>query len=549
MAAMQLKKILLRHRTAFIFTLYLILLLFIECSCKYHCGIGKSLMNPFTQQLLPILAVAGIGFVLPGKWVQIYCSVVSTAGTLITAASLYSFGVFRLPLTGDIFMVLSASSPGEIREFTRVFTNWKWFLLVAFFLLINGVMLCLYRQKKMPFAHSGWILAAILILPALLNGGRLIAKGEPEELYDRNTFSRLAAGYFIYQEKMGLIADMMTTPELPQGIRRLNPDKMIGVLVIGESASRRHWGLYGYFRNTTPEMEKIRPELLIFDDVISPYAHTVESCRMTLSTADWDTPEDLRYTAFQVLEEAGFNVIYLSNQYRWGKYDGPVNLLFSSSDERYYFRSQTGGAPDGVMLPKLFKEIDEAVKPTLLVVHLMGSHTDYSHRYPEEFTFWKQLSAENQQLPPEVAANVNAYDNSIAYTDFLLGQIADKLSREKYPAYLMYFSDHGDTPDTKGGRSGNSEYPGCYEIPMIFYGNSAYCRYFPEFIKNARSNQSKASGGDYLDNSIISAAQVTFDGFEHGKDLFSPQYRAPQLRTLGEGRKIYTKGMPDPKKR
>jgi len=46
------------------------------------------------------------------------------------------------------------------------------------------------------------------------------------------------------------------------------------VVVIGESASKYHQGLYGYSRQTNPLLNSIRDQLYIFDSVISPHSHT-----------------------------------------------------------------------------------------------------------------------------------------------------------------------------------------------------------------------------------------------------------------------------------
>ena len=54
------------------------------------------------------------------------------------------------------------------------------------------------------------------------------------------------------------------------------------VFIVGESANRNHFSLYGYKRNTTPRLEAMRDELVIFDDVISPDTHTIPSLRKVL---------------------------------------------------------------------------------------------------------------------------------------------------------------------------------------------------------------------------------------------------------------------------
>ncbi|MBR7514039.1 sulfatase-like hydrolase/transferase, partial [Mycobacterium tuberculosis] len=42
------------------------------------------------------------------------------------------------------------------------------------------------------------------------------------------------------------------------------------VLVIGESTNRQRMSLYGYGRETTPELDKLKDQLAVFDNVITP---------------------------------------------------------------------------------------------------------------------------------------------------------------------------------------------------------------------------------------------------------------------------------------
>ena len=58
----------------------------------------------------------------------------------------------------------------------------------------------------------------------------------------------------------------------------------IHILIIGESTSRHHMSLYGYYRQTNPALEKISGELALFQDVISPNAHTIESLTKSFDT-------------------------------------------------------------------------------------------------------------------------------------------------------------------------------------------------------------------------------------------------------------------------
>ena len=78
-----------------------------------------------------------------------------------------------------------------------------------------------------------------------------------------------------------------------------------------------------------------------------------------------------------------------------------------------------------------------------IVLHTYGSHFNYHERYPAEFRIYTPDKAEGirQSYKKELR---NAYDNSIRYTDYVLGEIVDMLKKKEVCASMLYLSDHGE---------------------------------------------------------------------------------------------------------
>ena len=95
------------------------------------------------------------------------------------------------------------------------------------------------------------------------------------------------------------------------------------------------------------------------------------------------------------------------------------------------------------MLPFLKQSLDERKQDRLLVVlHLLGSHSIYSERYPRAWAlFQPECKGAAYTCPPLDV--VNSYDNSIRYTDHVLGEAIDMLRAEN--AILFFTSDHGES--------------------------------------------------------------------------------------------------------
>ena len=63
------------------------------------------------------------------------------------------------------------------------------------------------------------------------------------------------------------------------------------LLVIGESANRHHYSIYGYKRNTNPYLDSIKSELYIFNDVVTPHIQTLNAVRYICTFSNHDAPK------------------------------------------------------------------------------------------------------------------------------------------------------------------------------------------------------------------------------------------------------------------
>ena len=498
-----------------------------------RCGLNKSLFNPWIQSMPFVLLMYSVGWVLPNWAGRLYFSFLILLSTFLTCISNFLQCVFKIPMTSDVYFVLAATSVQESIEFVRIYFNWKiWLIVISVFSFLTAMLYLVWRG---PIKRSKVtaVIAFVLMIPYLINVIRFSAKGEYEPLYKRNLEFEMSIAFFEYRDNLKSLVAMVKMPKLPRNISRIYREKMVGVLVVGESASRDHWGLYGYYRNTTPEMERIRKDILIYDDAVSVIANTCGSTRMMFSTAEFPSQLPLDYTAFSVLKAAGYKVFCISNQFRLGAFDGPVNILYSGIDRKEFMQEQHPGAQDGIVLERLQKYLTETDGPVLVIVHLIGSHADYAERFPAEFDKFTGRNRFQTEFSDYILKDVNNYDNSILYTDHILGKIVKMVQEMQVPGYMLYVSDHGECAEVPGSRSVFSTFYSCYEVPMIFYGNERYKKCFPDFMKAASGNTGKSYMTDWLNYSIVSTAQVTHDGFPAEKDIFSAKYKERKKRYVG----------------
>ena len=221
----------------------------------------------------------------------------------------------------------------------------------------------------------------------------------------------------------------------------LNNNKMLVVLIIGESARAANFSLYGYPRKTNPLLEK--QNVIVLKNSISTATYTTASIHSMLSYtgSDSDSYEPLP----NYLQRAGIDVIWRTKN--WGA--PPLHIhSFEQAGELKKTCKGNGCDYDEVLLTDLDKEILSSKKSKIFVVlHTAGSHgPTYYNKYPKKFEIFKPVcksvdlkECTNQEL-------INAYDNTVIYTDYFLNKTINLLKKIKnMPILFIYVSDHGES--------------------------------------------------------------------------------------------------------
>ena len=312
----------------------------------------------------------------------------------------------------------------------------------------------------------------------------------------------------------------------------------MGIVVIGESANRDHLGCYGYPRNTTPFFSEIKDELLFFDNIISSSGITPDALKYFFTDAEL---KDKRFhpdaSLIPILKHLGAEVWYISTQGRWTNYNMPIVLMFRNSDEMFFLRAAEVDTRreekyDDVLYPDFHRIMDmpRTGHPRIIFLHIMGSHRKYDLRVPpDEVAFPADFSDDLTASQPskDAIAELNAYDSSIVYTDKFLKNILTRLKKETdVPAFLLYFSDHGEVLNATGE---NARSYGCkrrelYEVPFVLWTNDQYRELYPQIVQNGTANRHKLAQTDRLFPSLFSLMRVTWKDFPTTGDLFAPEF-------------------------
>ena len=299
-----------------------------------------------------------------------------------------------------------------------------------------------------------------------------------------------------------------TKPEQAEGKRE------IYVLVVGETSRAMEWSLYGYERKTTPRMEAL-DGLVHFTDVVTQSNNTHKSVPIILSAASAENygvlyDEKSIVTAFK---EAGFRTLVIANQKLT---TSMIGAFYREADTFIDMSAFNTGSTltslhDAAILPYLKKELDKEDGNLFVVLHTYGSHFNYHERYPKEFRFYRPDTAEGIRASYKKELR-NAYDNSIHYTDYVLGEIVDMLAKTNAPASMLYLSDHGEDifDDSRARYLHASPIPTYYQlhIPYVIWFSKAYRESYPQKYLEAQAHETYPVSTNSVFHTMLDIAGV-----------------------------------------
>lgn len=225
------------------------------------------------------------------------------------------------------------------------------------------------------------------------------------------------------------------------------------ILVIGETARGDNWQLGGYERQTNPLLSK-EEGVVFFTKSISESNTTHKSVPMLMSFASAENFDSIAHykSIITAFKEAGFHTAFISNQLPNRSYtehfgnEADTIMYVSDADGNHHSYDVAVFAPVDRILA------DTVHRKKLIVIHSYGSHFKYFDRYPREFSYFIPDKAIDASAATRREL-VNAYDNTIRYTDYILSSLIGKLKATKSRTALLYASDHGeDIFDDKRGR-------------------------------------------------------------------------------------------------
>ena len=340
---------------------------------------------------------------------------------MVLGADWFARTYFGITIDGDWFLLLTASGADELRAFWSAY--WKG--IVSTLVVVAALWaLCIAAICRWP----KWALAAFAAGVAFLaiGGPSRIASFKPV-YFAWDTMLRFGE----YRHLASVVSAERKTPRPP--LRESGRNRLV---IIGESLTSRRMGVYGYPKDTTPQLARLvaegRLEVRPERRVASPYTARALMSAML----------DAEHTQVWRDRADGYRTVLVSAQDRWGRYNGGVQLLFEGCDEKVYIRHEGQPVYDEELIPEVKKAI-EGPSPWIVYVHMVGSHFLPGDRVPPAFR-----AAESAGT-----AGFDDYDWSVRYTDSVVAQLVNLVPS----AEVRFTSDHGESANAGRWRDPSDE--------------------------------------------------------------------------------------------
>lgn len=485
----------------------------------------------YTECLAPW--ACGVNVLLPLSLYMLFFSVAKRPGKMIWWAFIFVFfAAFQLVLlylfgTGviavDMFLNLVTTNPGEAMELLDNLAPAVVGVFVVYLplLILGGVNIRRDSRLSVSFQQRvrHWamqigaiglfcLLASYLVVDDYRMRNQLYPVNVCYNLYlafERNAASenyREASRDFKFDARSEHSA---TAPE-------------VYVMVVGETARAHNFSLYGYPRNTNPLLSKT-PGIKAFPNVTTQSNTTHKSVPMLLSAASAEDFERLFHEKgiLAAFKEAGFHTVFISNQLPNHSF---IDFLGEQADEHYFLKKEDasqGNHYDEDLLQKLDEILPLAdasssahyhyrYRKLFVVLHSYGSHFNYQERYPRSFAYFKpdsrsEAKSENRR------DLLNAYDNTIRYTDYILHGIIERLQKwegvqtktdgvyDQPTSAMLYTSDHGENifDDERSLFLHAAPKASDYElhVPFIIWTSAGFSKQYPDILKALGENRPK----------------------------------------------------------
>nr|BFD42188.1 phosphoethanolamine transferase CptA [Pseudomonas sp. FFPRI_1] len=516
-----------------------------------------------TQLLIQLTDTSGFSgfrqaFFMSGVWLapmllfpsrtKVMAAVIGVVLWACSMASLGYFFVYQQEFSQSVIFIMFESNPSEAVEYLTQYFAW-WMVLAflahtAFAIFLWTRLRPVYLPRGQAMVAAAAILVAIVGYPLVKQISRTDNLAEGLEKFETRIEPavpwQMVVAYRRYREQLdgmqGMLDSVSKIPPLSNLKDSMANQPATLVLVIGESTNRQRMSLYGYPRQTTPELDKLKDQLAVFNNVITPRPYTIEALQQVLTFADEENP-DLYLKSpslVSMMKQAGYKTFWITNQQTMTKRNTMLTTFSEQADEQVYLnnnRNQNARQYDGDVLEPFAKALADNAPRKLIVVHLLGTHMSYQYRYPPTFDKFTDRQGVPAGVRDDQVPTYNSYDNAVLYNDFVVSSLIKDYAKTDPNGFLLYLSDHGeDVFDSAGhgtlGRNEGKPTAPMYTIPFMAWASPKW-RQTHDW--SFASDLNRPYSSSQLIHTWADLAGLSFDEWDPSRSLVNASFKARPL--------------------
>ena len=461
---------------------------------------------------------------------------------LITPVVVYFMDAYGVMINVDMLRNAAQTDPAETRDLLTLKMGLYWLLLggVPLFALWRTPLV--YRSLKKEALLKMGIVGGSAVLIAMLSFSFYKDFASVFRNYRELRFILAPTNYLQAASKFiqhsANLKPIKAEPIATDAHRLIsakqvseeNKKPTLTFIVVGETARAANFSLNGYARKTNPLLEQ-QAGLIYFKQMQSCGTDTAVSVPCMFSKFgrnDYSHSIALHHQGLlDVLQQVGYKVLWRDNQ---SGCKGACDRLPTENTANLKDPAlcKSGECWDEILLQGLQDKIDHLTQDTVIVLHMMGSHGPaYYKRYPPAFEVFKPVCKTSQLDLCTRDEIVNAYDNSLRYTDYVLSSLIDVLrsNSTKVDSSMTYISDHGESLGENGMYLHGTPYMLAPDeqthVPAMMWLSDGYAQQAKVDLNCLKKQATVKHSHDDLFHSTLSQLKIQTKEYRADRDWFA----------------------------
>ena len=452
------------------------------------------------------------------------CITVAWLCSLVEITTLVSY---RSCFTAGELFAWETANKYEVSDIIGYCVRYVWLYWLACTVIYIGLcrmvfrMACRLTKRK---AWAGTVVAMGLLIPFVLPNSPVNLFGEYYLVYRQIVDIRKHQF-----DNRGFAFHAVRHEEVPQ--------QEVYVLAIGESLRYKNLSLNGeYERETTPMLQQ-QSNLCLYSDYYANATLTQHAMPMLLTDAITEN-FDMHFgkkTIAAAFAEVGFKTALVSHRAQLMN-NGYHNYLALDFDTLLFVEH------DSLIAPTI-GQLTERNAKWFVVTNYLGNHMFYTNR-TEDCLVWRP----DYNADPKAKSDslfLNAYDNSVLYTDRLMNEYIEVLKQTNAVSAWLFVSDHGEYIDNRVSGHGHTYHPTKdeYHVPLLVWYSDEYKAAYPEKVENVIKHKDEPVCADHVFWSILDMAGIRIDSTlqQEGMSIFGDTLLPhPRTLLLPDGKSVMT---------